>query len=146
MLNAPLGPKDVRRPIVCRALRLAAMIAIPIATARAQAAQTRTRILIVYGHASNAPGVVRFAEQVKGVVRERIPSAEIYEEFLDLDRFPDPARQPQIARAITEKYRGFRPDCIVVEGSGALRFTLDRLGGSFSGVPVVYGAVFEPIV
>jgi len=127
-------------------LLVAALIAAPTALARAQPAQPRTRILIVYGHASNAPGVVRFADQLKGVVRARIPSAEIYEEFLDLDRFPEPARQPQLARGLTEKYRGFRPDAIVVEGASALRFTTERLAGLFPGVPVVYGAVFEPIV
>jgi len=129
-----------------RVLLVAALIAAPTALARAQPAQPRTRILIVYGHASNAPGVVRFADQLKGVVRARIPSAEIYEEFLDLDRFPEPARQPQLARGLTEKYRGFRPDAIVVEGASALRFTTERLAGLFPGVPVVYGAVFEPIV
>jgi signal transduction histidine kinase len=127
-----------------RVLLVAALI--PALTARAQPAQPRTRILIVYGHASNAPGVVRFADQLKGVVRARIPSAEIYEEFLDLDRFPEPARQPQLARGLTEKYRGFRPDAIVVEGASALRFTTERLAGLFPGIPVVYGAVFEPIV
>jgi C4-dicarboxylate-specific signal transduction histidine kinase len=144
MLQPPLARNDARRRIA-RATLLAALIAVPIAV-RAQPAQPRTRILIVFGHASNAPGVVRFADQLKKVVRERIPAAEIYEEFLDLDRFPDPARQPRLARGISEKYRGFRPDCIVVEGSRALRFTMDRLAGSFPDVPVVYGAVFEPIV
>ena len=121
------------------------MTAASTSSAHAQLAP-RTRILIVYGHASNAPGVVRFADQLKGVVRAQIPSAEIYEEFLDLDRFPDPARRPQLARGLTEKYRGFMPNVIVVEGSAALQFAVDRLGGLFPGVPVVYGAVFEPIV
>ena len=106
----------------------------------------RTRILIVFGHASNAPGVVRFADQLKGVVRKQLPAAEIYEEFLDLDRFPDPARRPRLALQLAEKYRGFRPDAIVVEGSSALQFVVDQLPGLFPGVPVIYGAVFEPIV
>src|SRR3954471_10572278 len=96
-------------------LLLAAMTAASTTLAHAQP-EPRTRILIVFGHASNAPGVVRFADQLKGVVRQQIPSAEIYEEFLDLDRFPDPARRPQLARGLTEKYRGFRPDAVVVEG------------------------------
>jgi C4-dicarboxylate-specific signal transduction histidine kinase len=129
-----------------RAFLVAAIAAASNTVAHAQPAQPRTRILIVYGHASNAPGVIRFADQLKGVVRERIPSAEIYEEFLDLDRFPDPARQPQLARGLAEKYRGFSPDAVVVEGASALRFTADRLAGLFPGVPVVYGAVFEPII
>lgn len=138
-------PARAWRLIAPIAILLAAMTAASTTLAHAQPAP-RTRILIVFSHASNAPGVVRFADQLKGVVRKQIPSAEIYEEFLDLDRFPDPARRPQLARGLTEKYRGFRPDAIVVEGASALQFVVDQLPGLFPGVPVVYGAVFEPIV
>lgn len=138
-------PAAVWRLIAPIAILLATMTAAFTTLAHAQPA-SRTRILIVFGHASNAPGVVRFADQLKSVVRKRIPSAEIYEEYLDLDRFPDPSRRPQLARVLSEKYRGFRPNVIVVEGASALQFVVDQLPGLFLGVPVVYGAVFEPIV
>jgi hypothetical protein len=71
---------------------------------------------------------------------------EIYEEFLDLDRFPDLARRPQLARGFAEKYRRAKPDVIVTEGSRALLFASDRLAGLFTDVPIVYGGAFEPIV
>jgi len=153
LVRRGVAGRSIPKPETASAWRLIAPIAILLAAITAASTRLahtqpppRTRILIVFSHASNAPGVVRFADQLKGTVRKQIPSAEIYEEFLDLDRFPDPARRPQLARGLTEKYRGFRPDAIVVEGASALQFVVDQLPGLFPGVPVVYGAVFEPIV
>ncbi len=113
----------------------------------ARPVQETTRILIVYAHDANAPGLVAFADQLKSLLREKIPAGlEMYDEFLDLDRFHDPDRSLQLARYFAEKYRGFRPDAIVAEGAQALRFATDRLTTLFPGVPIVYGLVFEPII
>jgi signal transduction histidine kinase len=126
---------------------MAVMICSAGAPLHAQSGQGATRILIVYGHDANAPGLVAFADQLKALLREKIPAGlEMYDEFLDLDRFHDPGRAPQLARYFAEKYRGFRPDAIVAEGSQALRFAADRLTTLFPGVPIVYGLVFEPII
>ena len=124
---------------------LAVLIAAPVADA--QTASRPTRILIVQGHNPSAPGVVAFLEQLKGLVREGI-TAEVsfYEEFLDLYRFDDSVRSQQLARNFSEKYEKFRPDAIVALGSMAVRFTTERLNELFTGVPVVYGLAFEPIV
>jgi len=104
------------------------------------------RVLMVYAHNPNSPGVVAFAGHLKAVVREQVASgAEIYDEYLDIDRFSDPARSAQLARYFAEKYQ-FRPDAIVAEGAPALRFVMDRLLGLFPGVPVVYGGTFEPVI
>jgi C4-dicarboxylate-specific signal transduction histidine kinase len=106
-----------------------------------------TRILIVYGHDPNAPGVFAFAQELRAVVREQGPPlVEFYEELLDLDRFPEPERLPQLARYLSEKYREFSFDAVVAEGSLALRFTMEHLSDLFPGVPVVYGLAFEPVV
>ena len=126
---------------------LAFLLVAASATAHAQPGQGTTRILIAYGHDPNAPGVVAFAEPLKEVVRQQLPGrVEIYDEYLDLDRFNDPDRPAQLARYFAEKYQGFTPDAIVAEGSQALRFAADHLTTLFPGVPIVYGLVFEPIV
>ena len=81
------------------------------------------------------------------MLQEQFPnSVEIYEEYLDLARFPDLDRSPQLARYFAEKYRGSRPDAIVAEGTRALRFATERLSSLFRGVPIVYGFAFEPNV
>jgi signal transduction histidine kinase/ABC-type uncharacterized transport system substrate-binding protein len=109
--------------------------------------QGATQILIVYAHDANAPGLVAFAHQLKSVLRQEIPTGlEIYDEFLDLDRFHDPNRSLQLAHYFADKYKKFRPDAILVEGAQALKFATDRLTTLFPGVPIVYGLVFEPII
>jgi signal transduction histidine kinase len=117
------------------------------APVEARLVQDPTQVLIVYAHDANAPGLVAFAEQLKSVLRENIPAGlEIYDEFLDLDRFHDPDRSLQLARYFADKYKNFKPDAILAEGAQALRFATARLTALFPGVPIVYGLVFEPII
>ena len=123
---------------------LTIMICTASAPLQAQVAQ-RTKILFLYQHDPNAPGVVVFTQPLKAVVRQQIPTGvEFYDEYLDLDRFPGPDRSPQLARYYAEKYHDFRPDAIVTEGTRALRFATERLSSLFPGVPIVYGVTFEP--
>jgi C4-dicarboxylate-specific signal transduction histidine kinase len=132
------------------AFSLFALLAVLFSTAAAAAQQPPpsppTRVLVAFAHDRNAPGVVMFAEQLHRVLGEELGPVEFYEEYLDLDRFPDPNRSPQLARQFAEKYRAFRPDVIVAEGSLALRFTVDHLARIFPRVPIVYGGAFEPIL
>ena len=126
---------------------VAVMICTATAPLHAQAVQETRKILMLYAYDPNAPGVVAFTQQFKVVVSEQFHDrVEIYDEYLDLNRFPDPDRSPQLARYFAEKYQGFRPDAIVAEGTPALRFATDRLSRLFPGVPIVYGNAFEPVV
>jgi signal transduction histidine kinase len=126
---------------------VAVTICIAGAPIHAQAVQETRKILMLYAYDPNAPGVVAFTQQFKAVVSEQFHNgAEIYDEYLDLNRFPDLDRTPQLARYFAEKYQGFRPDAIVAEGSPALRFATQRLSSLFPGVPIVYGNTFEPVV
>src|SRR6476646_10366325 len=107
--------------------------------------QETKKILMLYAYDPNAPGVVAFTQQLKLVVDgEFHHRAEIYDEYLDANRFPDRDRSPAVARYFAEKYKGFRPDAIVAEGTPALRFATERLSSLFPGVPIVYGQAFEP--
>ena len=102
---------------------------------------------MLYAYDPNAPGVVAFAQQFKAVVGEEFHNrVEIYDEYLDLNRFPDHDRSPQLAPLLRREVSGFRPDAIVAEGTRALRFATERLSSLFPGVPIVYGYAFEPIV
>src|SRR3954463_49714 len=122
------------------------MICSATAPLSGQAAGT-TKILFLYGHDPNAPAAVAFTQPLKALLRKEIPTGvEIYSEYLDLDRFSGPNRSPQLARYFAEKYQGLSLDAIVTEGARALQFATDRLTRVFPGVPIVYGAAFEPIV
>jgi signal transduction histidine kinase len=107
--------------------------------------QETKKILMVNAYDPNAPGVAAFAQQLKVVVNAEFQNrAEIYDEYLDANRFPGRDRSPEFARYFAEKYRGFRPDAIVAEGTPALRFATERLSRLFPDVPIVYGQAFEP--
>ena len=148
-LRKPFDKDDllarVRR--ILGAIFIAVMIATSAASARAQPVQEPKRILMVYSHNPNAPGVVAFTGQLKAAVREQFPTGlDFYDEYLDVDRFPYSVRSGQLTRYFEEKYQRFRPDAIVAEGAPALRYAVDRLLDLFPDVPVVFGGTFEPLV
>ena len=58
-----------------------------------------------------------------------------YDELLDLDRFPENARREELVNYIVEKYRGFRFDAILTDGTRALKFATERVSARFPGVP-----------
>ena len=127
-----------------------ALLIVLIGAPTAVSAQTDVepkRVLVIFSHDRSAPGAVAFASQLKDAVVSRFPAkVEFYEDYLDMDRFDDASRALELARYFSDKFRGFRPDAIVAEGSLALKFTVEHLSGLFAGVPVVYGNAFEPIV
>ncbi len=115
------------------------MICSATAPLHAQSVQESKKILMLYAYDPNAPGTIAFAQQLKAVVSEQFHDrAEIYDEYLDANRFPGRGRSPEFARYFAAKYRGFRPDAIVAEGTPALRFATERLSSLFPGVPIVY--------
>jgi len=126
---------------------VALMICTATAPLDAQSVQDARKILMLYAYDPNAPGVAAFTQQLKVVVEEQFHNrAEIYDEYLDANRFPDRDRSPEFARYFAEKYHGFRPDAIVADGTPALRFATERLISLFPGVPIVYGQAFEPTI
>lgn len=112
----------------------------------AQAVRQNKQVILLYSHNPNAPALVAFLRQLRAVVGTQYPTAELYEEHLEDDRFPYATRSEQLTRYFAEKYRGFRPDAILVEGTPGLRFIVEHLAGVFPDVPVVYGGAFEPIL
>ena len=78
---------------------VAVMICTVTAPLLARPVQETGKILLLYGYDHNAPGVAAFSQQLKAVVSEQFRDrVEIYEEYLDLNRFPDLDRSPQLAR------------------------------------------------
>jgi hypothetical protein len=105
------------------------------------------RIMVLYAHDPNAPGVRGFSRELQELLRSELAQPlEVYDELLDSDRFGNRENWEQFGAYITNKYRGFRIDAVVAHGSMALQFAVEKLGGVFPEVPIVYGAVFEPVV
>jgi signal transduction histidine kinase len=125
---------------------LAALFAVP-AVGWSQDSSRPKRVLMLYGHDPNAPGVVAFTNELQAIVRAGSPTRVVfYDELLDLDRFPENAVRDELVDYIVEKYRGFPFDAILTDGTRALKFATERVSVHFPGVPIVYGLAFEPVV
>jgi signal transduction histidine kinase len=90
---------------------------------------------------------VAFTKELHAIVGgDSPPSVVFYDELLDLDRFPENARREELVDYIVDKYRGFRFDAILTEGTRALKFAIEQASAHFPGVPIVYGLAYEPEV
>jgi signal transduction histidine kinase len=126
---------------------LVAALCAPTALAWAQTPAAPKRVLMLYGHDTHAPGVVAFTKELHAIVGgDSPPSVVFYDELLDLDRFPENARREELVDYIVDKYRGFRFDAILTEGTRALKFAIEQASAHFPGVPIVYGLAYEPEV
>ena len=102
-----------------------------------------TRVLLLYGLAPDSPTAAPFIERLRTTIRTELPPpVELYVEFLDLDRFPDPKESPRLARYLGDKYGGFGIDIVIAAGSVALQFATEQLRGRLPGVPVVFGMAY----
>jgi signal transduction histidine kinase len=105
------------------------------------------RVLMLYGHDPNAPGVVAFTNELHATVRAESPTRVVfYDELLDLERFPENADREELVDYVLEKYRGFSFDAILTDGTSALKFAIERMSTRFPDVPIVYGLAFEPVI
>jgi signal transduction histidine kinase len=134
------------RALRCSAWLVAALLAAP-AAAWSQDPPTPKRVLMLFGHDPNAPGVVAFTKALHAVVQAESPTRVVfYDELLDLDRFPENERRKELVDYIVEKYRAFAFDAILTDGTRALKFAIEQVSARFPSVPIVYGLAFEPEV
>jgi signal transduction histidine kinase len=132
--------------IRCFGWLVVALFAVP-AVAWSQVPSSPKRVLMLYGHDPNAPGVVAFANELHAIVLADSPTRVVfYDELLDLERFPENARREELVNYIVEKYRGFSFDAILTDGTRALKFATEQVSAHFPTVPIVYGLAFEPVV
>lgn len=137
-----MSARSARRGILCMVAGVLACAA--VAThAHAQRPLRTTRVLVIYAPVAEATPVPMFIERLRTTVRNALPPpVEFYEEFLDVDRFPDPSRRPELARYFRDKYRDFPVDVVVTIGSVALHFATRELRDVFPATPVVFGMTF----
>ena len=99
-------------------------------------------ILSIVASNNTLPALVQVEKGMGKVFSAGLPiQPEIYSEYLDLYRFPDPARLDRIADGITTKYSDVPMDVIMATGIGALTFALKYRDLIAPGVPVVFGGM-----
>jgi len=119
---------------------LAALLA-PGAAAAERPQEPRT-VLVLYTYGRMLPANLEFEA---GLRRAFDPSdaapVEIFEEFLDLERFGGGPYQAALETYLREKYAAREPDAVVAAASAGLEFLLARRGRLFPSIPVVHAGV-----
>ena len=122
-----------------------AALLLAVGLAAAQRQPSVTRILVVYSHTPDGPGMSSFAQQFRSTVNaESATPVEYYHEFLDPDRLPAQHRWAHLADYFAYKYQDLKLDVIVAEGSPALEFVTKKLRPLLGDVPVVFTLAIEP--
>ena len=74
------------------------------------------------------------------------PTVDLFGEFLDTVRFPDPAMAAAIERFLRDRHQSKPPAVCIAIGPQALDFLMERRNSLFPGVPVVFAGVTPPQV
>ena len=72
------------------------------------------------------------------------PTADLFGEFIDAIRFPEPDLSLAMERFLKDRHRSMPPSVCVTIGPQALDFMMRRRDEIFPGVPVVFGGVTAP--
>lgn len=122
-----------------------AALLLAVGMAAAQQPPPVTRILVVYSHTPDGPGLSAFAQQFRSTVNaESNTPVEYYHEFLDPDRLPARHRWKRLAEYFAYKYSDLKLNVIVAEGSPAFDFVTTELRPLLGNVPVVFTLAIEP--
>jgi signal transduction histidine kinase len=121
-----------------------AFVLCPFTSALASApdeANTRN-IIVVYSYADVLPA----NEIVDRLLRENLHASdqyrvEVYNEYLDIARFPGDENLERARSLLKEKYSGRKVDLVIAGGSVALEFLVDSRDLLFADVPLIYTCV-----
>lgn len=100
-------------------------------------------VLVIYSAGRLLPANIEFDRAFRQRLAKLQPDVRIYDEFLDVSRFPE-AHQPQVFAAyLREKYAAHPPAVIVTAADMALGFLLKNRQQVFPHAPVVYAGVSQ---
>jgi PAS domain S-box-containing protein len=120
-------------------LILYGLLALVLYTPAATASEGVKRVLLLFESESNLPASVTMETSIRDTLRARYPGGLIvYSEYLDLDRFPEPAHDPGRVAFLGEKYASTAIDVVIAIGPRALDFALKRRGSLFAGASLLF--------
>ncbi len=100
------------------------------------------RVLIIYPYDERLPSTDIAGE----TARERLTAAldgkvDLFSEFLDLSRFPDPDHVASMARYLAEKYQPVRPDVVIALGAESIGFMVANRATIAPDARIVYAGI-----
>ena len=100
----------------------------------------RKSVLVLYGERLELPAVIAVHGGLEAALRTD-KQIDMFSEFLDFARFPEPTQREELANHLRSRYSGRKFDLIVTVPGSALNFALDHRQDLFPGVPIVFCSV-----
>jgi two-component system sensor kinase FixL len=100
----------------------------------------RKSVLVLYGERAELPAVIAVHDGLEAALRAD-KQIDMFSEFLDFARFPEPTQREELANHLRSRYSGRKIDLVVTVPGSALNFALDHRQDLFPGVPIVFCSV-----
>jgi PAS domain S-box-containing protein len=115
--------------------------------ATAAGSEPTKRVLILIETESSLPAAIAVVSAIREAMQSKISSGVVvYEEFLDLDRFPETDQKAPMTAFLRQKYAKTHVDLVIAGGYRALDFMLERRADLFRGASLVFTAVGASVV
>ena len=95
-------------------------------------------VLTLYAQRRENPVPLIVDPLLQGILAQRVPGIDYYNEFIDGARFADPEFRHAVLDFLKRKYAGRRFDVLITPSTQALNFLKANRDELFAGVPVVY--------
>jgi len=113
--------------------------------AAAEPPRVARSVLVLYTYGRMLPANLEFEAGLRRAFQESGAGAvELFEEFLDLERFDRTSYLVAMETYLREKYAGRQPDAVVAAAADGLGFLIARRERLFPGVPIVHAGVDRP--
>lgn len=100
--------------------------------------------LFVYSEHTTLEANELTTDGVTEVLDAALPDGyEVYSEYRDIARFPDPEAEQAFLESMVRKYRGTPFDAVLTFGTSALKFVVDRRAELGLDAPIVFGGVTQ---
>lgn len=107
----------------------------------AHSEEQQRRVLFLYPD-SEIPAVTSVTDGARQKFAQRSDlKIQLYREFLDLSRFPDPSHKTLTLGYLADKYASARPHVLFALGPDSLRLAIDNRASLAPGVPIVFCCV-----
>ncbi len=95
------------------------------------------KIVLLYTHDRFLPGNIKFDGGFRAELEKAPAPVEVFEEYLDIARFPGPERDVALEGYLATRYAKTPPRVLVAVGDPALQFFMQRRQTLFPGTPIV---------
>ena len=112
----------------------------------AHALSDHPNVLVVHSTHQGDPWADNVASGIAEVMRDKLPGAELYVEYLDTRRHLPEQVFADLRQLFFVKYEHASVDLIIVSGDTALAFVLEFRESLFAGVPVVFCGLDSDVV